>query len=474
MIHIDRFYARGQWQGCTGEVRHLLVNPVTEEITGDVRFGSNEDLERAVAAAREGFAHWSTSELEERKAALDRLASAIRARSDAFVDALREDIGCPPSAGRFVQSIMPLANLRAIREGIDAIDWEFAIHHSEVRRIPTGVVAGLTPWNAPLHQMMAKVAGVIGAGAAIVLKPSEVAPRSAMLFAEAIHEIDLPQGVFNLIFGGADLGRRLVEHPGIDMVSFTGSDAVGRQVMAAAAAAPKPVALELGGKSAAIVLRDANFAAAVKAAFGLTVVNSGQVCVCQSRLLLPRERMEEAVSIVKEAAATVRMGDPLDPDTTMGPLATFAQYKRVSAMAERARAQGARPILASTAAVVNRKGFFFAPTAFTNVDSASELAQREVFGPVLAMIAYDSEDDAVTIANSTPFGLSGAVWSADVSAALRVARRLRTGQVVVNGAPSNLAGPFGGFGHSGFGRENGRFSIEAFTQLQAINKPVQS
>jgi len=369
--------------------------------------------------------------------------------------------------------MLPLANVRAIREGIDAIDWEFAIHHSEVRRVPIGVVAGLTPWNAPLHQMLAKVAGVIGAGAAIVLKPSEIAPRSAMLFAEAIEEIDLPRGVFNLIWGGADLGRKLVEHPGIDMVSFTGSEGVGRQVMAAAASAPKPVALELGGKSAAIVLRDADLSAAVTAAFRLTLLNSGQVCVCQSRLLVPRERVDDAVSIIKDAAAAVRMGDPLDPDTTMGPLATRAQYERVSAIAERAQAQGAHAILHSTASSVNRKGYFFPPKAFSNVDSESELAQREVFGPVLAMIGYDTEDDAITIANSTPFGLSGAVWSADLSVAMRVARRLRTGQVIVNGAPSNLAGPFGGFGRSGFGRENGRFSIEAFTQLQAINKPEQ-
>lgn len=471
MLEVDRFYARGAWHGCSGQRGHPLVDPFTGSGSGEVVFVSASDLADAVTAAREGLAIWSESDLAARRAALAKLEEGIRARSDDLVDALRLDIGCPVTTGRFIQTQLPLNNLRAIREGLEAIQWDAMIGHSRVRRIPIGVVAGLTPWNAPVHQIIAKVAGVIGAGAAIVLKPSEVAPRSALVLTEVLADIGLPPGVFNLVWGGAEIGRRLVGHAGVDMVSFTGSEAVGRDVMAAAALGPKPVALELGGKSAAIVLREADLERAVGAVFRHTLLNAGQVCVCQSRLLVPRERMEQAAEIVRRTAATVRMGDPLDPATTLGPLATRQQLERVTGMVQRATEQGLQPVGNLQAGPVPRGGFFFPPTAFMNVESSSDLAQREVFGPVLAMLGYDDEDEAVQIANATPFGLSGAVWGGDATSAERVASRLRTGQVSLNGAPGNQAAPFGGFGQSGFGRENGRFSVEAFTTYRAIHRP---
>ncbi|MEJ0039595.1 MAG: aldehyde dehydrogenase family protein [Gammaproteobacteria bacterium] len=449
-----------------------LIDPVTALVSGAVRFASFTDLDVAVAAARIGLEAWSGSTLEERREVLRRLERAVDTHAGELTLALSHDIGCPVSTASFVQVQLPLRNLRAIREGLESVEWQTTIAHSLVRRVPIGVVACITPWNAPVHQILAKVAGVIAAGGTVVLKPSEIAPRSVMLLAGMIDEIELPPGVFNFVWGDSELGQHLVTHPGIDMVSFTGSSEVGRKVMVAAGAHLKPVALELGGKSAGIVLRDADLQVAVPAVFRQAMLHSGQTCVCQSRLLVPRERMAETMEIIAHAATEIRTGDPLDPHTNLGPLATAAQFARVGGMVERARAGGARSVLEVDRSPAQRHGFFFPPTVLADVDPASELGQREVFGPVVALMGHDGDDDAVRIANSTPFGLSGAVWSADASVAERVARRLRTGQVSLNGAPGNLAAPAGGFGSSGFGRENGRFSIEAFTAWQAIHTPV--
>jgi aldehyde dehydrogenase (NAD+) len=464
------FHAGGAWLPATGTETFAVTSPVTEQRIGQVNACSLADVDRAVDAARGAFTHWSASTLDERRDALGALRDALAQRSDAFVDVLVRELGVPVSIAKTMQVPMPLANLDLIRAGLDDVVWEEQIRNSRVVRDPVGVIAAITPWNFPLHQIVAKVAGAIGAGCTTVLKPSEVAPGAARLFMEAVVAAGLPPGVVNMVWGGPEVGERLVAHEQVDLISFTGSGAVGKRVLASAAGSLKRVVLELGGKSASLVLDDANLDQVIPHVVRRAMVNSGQTCVAHSRLVVPARLHDEAAQRIVAALAEWQPGDPAADTTKLGPVATARQFDSVNRHIDAAAASGARCLSggAGRASGIER-GYFVAPTVFGNVAASMPIAREEVFGPVLALIPYADEEEGIAIANGTPYGLSGGVWSADEAHALAVARRLRTGQVILNAAAPNLAAPFGGFHQSGFGRENGRFSIEGFLELKSIN-----
>lgn len=469
------FYADGAYRSCTGSGVIGVANPATEERAAQIVPCSLTDLDQAATSARNALSHWSGSSVEERKQALQRLSRAIEARTEAFAEALAGEMGCPRWLGRLMQVPMPLRNLEYTITGLDQIQWTEVIGNGVVERIPVGVVAAITPWNFPVHQIVAKVAGALAAGCTVVLKPSEVAPGAALLFMDAVHEADIPAGVVNLVWGAADIGTALVNHSCIDQISFTGSTQVGRRIMAAAAESLKRVTLELGGKSAAVLLPDADLDLAMPVVARLSVANSGQACVSQSRLIVPRSLVSEIEDRLAAIMKSWPLGDPMDETTRLGPVATQAQYRQINRMVDTAQSQGAtlRFGASGRAAGFNR-GWYCQPTLFTDVKQEMELAQEEVFGPVLAVMAYDDEAQALALANSTRYGLSGAVWSSDTGRATGFAQKMKTGQVVINGAAQNLATPFGGMGQSGFGRENGRFGIEECLTYRSLHGARQT
>ncbi len=464
------FYADGAFAPNTGSTAIPVVDPASEDTIAEVIASSLADVDRAAKSARRAQESWAATTVDERKQALRHLASAIEARADAFVEALATEMGCPRWLGSLMQVPMPLKNLETTIAGVDRIRWTETIGNGIVERVPIGVVAAITPWNFPLHQIVAKVAGALAAGCTVVLKPSEVAPGAALLFVEAVHAAGIPPGVVNLVLGGPEVGTGLVNHPFVDQISFTGSTAIGRRIMASAADGLKRVALELGGKSAAVLLPDADLDAALPAVARLGMANSGQACVSQSRLIVPRAVVAEVEGRLAEILKTWPPGAPLDEATRLGPVATEAQFVRVNRMIDRARAQGADLRWGGSGRASGfGKGWYCAPTLFGNVTPDMELAQEEVFGPVLAVMPYQDEAQALALANATTYGLSGAVWSRDIDRATRFARQLKTGQVVINGAAQNLATPFGGRGDSGFGRENGRFGIEECLTYRSLH-----
>lgn len=470
MSNYTNFYAHGALRPSTGMTRMPLVSPTTGLAIGEVQACSAQDVDEAVLSARQAFDGWSESSLEDRRAALRRLHEELALRADAAALVLAEEMGCPVWLGRLMQVPMALKGLEFAADALRQIEWGERIGNGLVERVPSGVVAAITPWNFPLHQIVAKVAAVIAAGCTVVLKPSEIAPGAAMSFMAAVHAAGLPPGVVNLVWGGPEVGEQLVNHPQVDRVSFTGSTQVGRRIMAAAAQGLKPVTLELGGKSAAVVLDDADLDAAIPSIVRLALANSGQACVSQSRLIAPRRLIPEILERCHAAVAQWPLGDPMDEATRLGPVATHAQQARVQAMVSRAQQQGALLVAGGAARPVSMPaGFYVLPTVLAGVVPEMEIAQEEVFGPVLAVMGYDTEQEIGTLANATRYGLSGAVWSADSARALGFARRMKTGQVVINGAAQNLATPFGGWGWSGFGRENGRFGIEELLNYRSLH-----
>lgn len=467
--YID-FYAGGRFQRSTGTALVPVTDPSTLEQVGEVRLCAKEDLEVALHSAQLGHQAWRSSSLLQRQEALRRIAAAVEARRGDFVKAMATEIGCPVWLGQLMQVPMALKDLEFTIAGIDEITWSETIGNGVVERVPVGVVAAITPWNFPVHQIVAKVAGAIAAGCSVVIKPSEIAPGAAQVFMEAVHAADLPAGLVNLVWGGADIGAALVADPRIDQISFTGSTAVGRKIMSAASQRIARVTLELGGKSAALLLDDADLDAALPVVMRLSMVNSGQACVSQSRLLVPRHLLDDVEQRLVALSAQWPQGDPQDEATRLGPVATRSQFDHVCGMIDRAGKEGAQLLCGGSDRPARfDRGCFVSPTVFSSVNPSSELAQNEVFGPVLAVMGFDTDEEAVRLANSTIYGLSGAVWSADKERAAGVARQLRTGQVVINGAPQNLATPFGGWGQSGFGRENGRFGIEECLQYRSLH-----
>ncbi|GAA2526790.1 aldehyde dehydrogenase family protein [Winogradskya humida] len=461
----DSLYLGGRWVPANSGATIPVENPATEEIIAHVPAGNAEDVERAVTAATAAFDDWSRTPMAERGAMLGKLHEALASRADEIARTVGLELGTPLKVAKAVQAGLPLAVLRGYADLAANPAPEETIGHSLIAREPAGVVGAITPWNYPLHQVVAKVAAALAAGCTVVLKPSELTPLVAYLLFDAADEAGLPDGVLNLVTGtGAEVGAAIAGHPGIDMVSFTGSTATGRAISHAAADRIARVSLELGGKSANIILADADLTKAVKVGVGNAFLNSGQTCTAWTRMLVHRDLYDSAVSLAADAAAAYTTGDPFDSGTRMGPLVSAAQRERVQGFISRA---GARMVAGD--AGIPEKGYFVAPTVFADVDPGSELAQEEIFGPVLSIIAFDDDEDAVRIANNSRYGLAGGVWGTP-DRALAVARRLRTGAVDVNGASFNPVAPFGGYKQSGIGRELGVHGLAEFQQTKAIQR----
>ncbi|TYC06695.1 aldehyde dehydrogenase family protein [Micromonospora sp. WP24] len=464
-------YLDGRWVTPSGASPLPVHNPATEEVIATVPAGTAADVDRAVAAARAAFDGWAATTPAQRAAHLDRLHAALSARADEIARTVALELGAPLKVASRVQAGLPLTVLHSYVELAAHSAAEETVGNSTVVREPVGVVGAITPWNYPLHQVVAKLAPALAAGCTVVLKPAELTPLVSYLLFDAIHEAGLPPGVVNLVTGtGPVVGEAIAAHPDVDMVSFTGSTATGRRISHLVADRIARVSLELGGKSANVILDDADLVTAVKVGVGNAFLNSGQTCAAWTRMLVHRSRYDEAVELAGKAAAGYRLGDPFDPATRLGPLVSAEQRERVLGHVTRGLADGGRLVAGGPDAPVPDRGWYVAPTVLADVEPESALAQEEVFGPVLAILPVDDDDHAVTVANNSRYGLAGAVWSTDEERALRVARRMRTGAVDVNGAPFNPLAPFGGYKQSGIGRELGRHGLAEFLQTKAIQR----
>jgi acyl-CoA reductase-like NAD-dependent aldehyde dehydrogenase len=470
VMHRDAHFIGGAWEPSTGSGRIEVVGAATEEVVGSVPEGTVDDADRAVAAAARAFPAWSTTPAAERAELLRRLGAGLAARSHELARLIASEVGMPLRMATAIQAGLPAMVAGLTAQVLDGFSFEERVGNSLVVREPIGVVAAVTPWNYPLHQTVAKVAPALAAGCTVVHKPSEVAPLSAFVLAEVLEEIGLPAGVHNLVSGtGPVVGEHLASHPQVDMVSFTGSTRAGRRVAELAARTVKRVALELGGKSANVLLDDADLPRAVSSGVGNAFLNSGQTCSALTRLLVPRDRQEEVIALARGAAERLTLGDPLVDEARLGPLASAQQRERVRAYIERGVAEGARLVTGGVEPPDGLpRGYFVRPTIFADVTPQMTIAQEEIFGPVLAILPYDDDDEALRIANDTVYGLAGAVWSADEERARAFARRMRTGQVDVNGGSFNPLAPFGGYKQSGLGRELGRWGLEEFLETKSL------
>jgi len=470
MIERTELYINGQWITPTGSDIFAVVNPSSEALLGRVPAATLADTDRAVAAAAGAFDGWSRTTAAERAVYLTGILDGLLSRTEEIARTITSEVGMPLKLSRRIQAGLPAAILDSYIKLLSAYRFEERIGNSLVLREPVGVAACITPWNYPLHQVIAKLAPALAAGCTVVLKPSEVAPLSAFILAEIIHEAGLPPGVFNLVTGsGEQVGEHLARHPAIDLISFTGSLRAGRRVAELAAGSVKRVTLELGGKSAALVLDDADLATAVKGAVGACFLNSGQTCTAHTRLLVPEQLYEETAALAIAAASAYAPGDPLDEKARLGPLVSAAQRERVRSYIRQGVAAGAVLLTGGAEPPAGlATGFFVLPTVFGRVTPDMTIAREEIFGPVLSIMTYRDEDDAVRIANGTCYGLAAAVWSGDPARAEQMARRLRAGQVDINGGAFNPLAPFGGYKQSGYGRELGRYGLEEFLEVKAI------
>jgi len=466
----DRVFIGGEWVAPSGSERIEVVNSTTEEVMGTVPACSAEDADRAVRAAREAFPAWSETSHEERAGYLNAIAAGLGERAEEIAATISQELGMPLKLSQIIQVGLPTAQLANAARLIEEIVWEEEIGNSRVIREALGVIGAIPPWNFPLNQIVCKVAPALAAGCTVVLKPSEVTPLNAFALTEVIEAAGLPPGVFNMVTGlGPEVGEAIAAHPGIDMVSFTGSTRAGRRVSELASATVKPVAMELGGKSPNLILDDADLARAVPDGVAKCFLNSGQTCSALTRMLVPGELLAEAEELAVAAAESFPPGDPFEESTRLGPLVSDVQRQRVRGCIEKGEAEGARLLTGGAAPPEGlERGFFVRPTVFSGVTPEMTIAREEIFGPVLAIQPYEGEEEGVRIANDSAYGLAGGVWSADRERAVAVARRLRTGQVEVNGGAFNPLAPFGGYGQSGHGRENGRYGLEEMLQVKSL------
>jgi acyl-CoA reductase-like NAD-dependent aldehyde dehydrogenase len=468
----NKLFIDGEWSDPQGAGTIEVINPATEQVIGHVPEASGDDVDHSVRAARRAFASWSTTAPAERADWLQKIHEALAARADLIAETISAEVGMPLKLSRIIQAGSPIATFKGYARMIRDYKLEEEIGNSLVVREPAGVVACITPWNYPLHQIAAKVAPALAAGCTVVLKPSEVAPLNAFLLADAIAEAGLPAGVFNLVCGyGPKTGEALVTHPEVDMISFTGSTRAGTRISELAAKDVKRVTLELGGKSASVILDDADLRAAIKGTIGACFINSGQTCSAHTRMLVPAGKYAEAAAIAVEEAAKWTPGDPMAETSRLGPLVSRPQYDRVRDFIRTGIEEGAELLTGGAERPAGLdKGYFVPPTVFGKVAPDATIAQQEIFGPVLSIITYEDEDEAVEIANDTVYGLAGGVWSGDPARAERVARRMRTGQVDINGGRFNPLAPFGGYKRSGHGRELGVFGLEEYFEIKAIQR----
>ncbi len=470
MENAQKFYINGEWVEPSTSTTLEVINPATEQPISSIAMGGQEDVDRAVAAARKAFESYSTTTREERIALLTRIIEVYGTRMNDIADVVSKEVGAPGALAQGAQAPVGAAHLVQALKALSKFEFDEVIGTTTVVYEPVGVCAFITPWNWPLNQIVAKVAPALAAGCTMVLKPSEVAPLNAIIFAEVLDEAGVPPGVFNLVNGdGATVGAALSAHPDVDMVSFTGSTRAGIEVAKNAAPTVKRVAQELGGKSANIILDDADLEAVVSRDVAGMYVNSGQSCNASSRLLVPANRMDEAIAIARATTEKVTVGPPDQQGIAVGPVVSKAQYDKIQGLLQQGIDEGATLVTGGTGRPDGLDtGYFVKPTVFANVDNDMTIAQEEIFGPVIALIGYQDDDDAVRIANDSKYGLAGMVSSPDLDRARSVARRMRTGMVHVNGAPLDVSAPFGGYKQSGNGREFASHGLKEYLEAKAI------
>jgi aldehyde dehydrogenase (NAD+) len=467
----DKLFIDGRWIAPSSTQSIEVHNAGTGEVMGRIPAATEKDVDAAVAAARRALDAWSRTPAEKRAEYLEKISAGLKARADELAKLIAQEVGMPLKMAGRIQAGLPIANFANYARLLKDFSFETRVGNSVVVRDPVGVVGCITPWNYPLHQIALKVAPALAAGCTVVLKPSEVAPFNAFLLAEVVESAGLPAGVFNLVTGfGVPAGEALVKHPGVDMISFTGSTRAGKRISELAAQSVKRVALELGGKSASVILDDADLAAAVKGTVNGCYLNSGQTCTALTRMLVPDSLYQEASRLAAEAAKGFTVGDPMAETSKLGPLTSQAQLERVRSYIRKGIEEGAELLAGGPDAPEGapKGGYYVKPTVFGRVRNDMTIAQEEIFGPVLSIIPYKDEEDAIRIANDSIYGLAGAVWSKDEARAQKVARRIRAGQVDVNGGAFNMNAPFGGFKQSGHGREAGVYGLEEFLEYKSL------
>ncbi|MGH8720560.1 MAG: aldehyde dehydrogenase family protein [Burkholderiales bacterium] len=470
MLMRDKFFIGGQWIAPAAKESIEVHHAGTGEVMGKIPAGGEQDIDAAAKAAHGALPGWSQLPAERRAEFLQKISDGLKARADEIAKTIAQEVGMPIKLAGRIQAGLPIANFANYAKIAREFKFEERVGNSVVVKEPVGVVGAITPWNYPLHQIALKVAPALAAGCTVVLKPSEIAPFNAFILAEVVEVAGLPKGVFNLVTGfGPVVGEALVRHPRVDMISFTGSTRAGKRIAEVAAQQVKRVALELGGKSASVILEDADLAAAVKGTVNGCYLNSGQTCTALTRMLVPASKYDEAAKLAVEAAKGFTLGDPLQETTRLGPLSSQAQLERVRSYIKKGVEEGAELLTGGAEKPEGVPGgYFVKPTIFGKVKNSMTIAQEEIFGPVLAIIPYRDEEEAVRIANDSPYGLAGAVWSKDDARAQAVARRIRAGQIDVNGGAFNMNAPFGGFKQSGHGREAGVYGLEEFLELKSL------
>ncbi len=469
----DAFYIGGEWVAPSSAEVLEVTSSGTGELYATVPAGTADDAARAVAAAAAAFPSWSVTSPKERGEFLQRVSEKLAERADDIALTIAHEVGMPLMLAKGIQVGLPTMTFADQAQRIQSYVWEEEIGNSVVVREPVGVVVAITPWNYPLHQIALKVAPALAAGCTVVLKPSEGAPINAFALADIFHELGLPKGVFNLVTGvGPVVGEALAGDARVDMVSFTGSTRAGKRVMHLAADGVKRVALELGGKSANVILEDADVARAVADGVFKCYLNSGQTCSALTRMVVPRSRLAEVEDVAVATAVGFAPGDPVTGSSLLGPLVSAAQLERVRGYIRRGVEEGARLLCGGVEPVEGLDaGYYVAPTVFSDVRNDMTIAQEEIFGPVLSIIPYDSEDEAIEIANDSAYGLAGGVWAGTDERAFEFARKIRAGQIEINGGAFNVLAPFGGYKQSGVGREVGTFGLEEFLEVKAIQRP---